>query len=201
MKIRPILFSTEMVHALLAGRKTQTRRIVKPQPPAPECSYSALLKKCPYGQPGDLLWVRETWAWDGQTSFTDLQAIGNFWYKADDTGYSPAKWKPSIFMPKEAARIFLRITDVRVERLQDISEEDAKAEGAQPSSHRCGGFGYYEAGGDVHECECQGFIENSPAIEGYKWLWESINGAGSWGANPWVWVISFERCEKPNLFI
>lgn len=142
-----------------------------------------------------MLWVRETWAWDGQTSFTDLQAIGNFWYKADDTGYSPARWKPSIFMPKEAARIFLRITDVRVERLQDISEEDAKAEGVKLAGVEWNPNGYFDY--MLPKSRLNQRILTT-AKRSYQSLWESINGAGSWEANPWVWVISFERVEKPK---
>lgn len=107
-------------------------------------------------------------------------------------------WRPSIFMPKGACRLFLRITDIRVERLDEISEEDAVAEGCEEMSHRCGGFGYYEGGGEIHDCDCQQW-EYPPYVMGFRTLWESINGKGSWGPT-WVWVVNFERIEKPDNF-
>ena len=125
-KLRPILFSTAMVQAILEGRKTQTRRVLKPQPgdhPNDDGYMSTVLERCPYGQPGDILWVRETWA----------PALGDICYKAD---YSEATlndpenqglWKPSIHMPFAAARIFLRVKSVRVEPLQAISYDDAES--------------------------------------------------------------------------
>lgn len=138
MKFRPILFSTEMVQAILAGRKTQTRRIIKPQPtqigglwrldkkqasnrPFNEWHNHPFGIHSPYGQVGDVLWVRET--------FYKSLIDDSYQYKADRNYSHGISWKPSLFMPKAAARIFLRITNIRVERLQDISEEDAKAEG------------------------------------------------------------------------
>lgn len=185
MKERPILFSTPMVQAILEGRKTQTRRIIKPQPKddlsflgwkLPEYVQVAFgrgvktdsFHKFPFGQVGDVLWVRETFR-PKSHSFP----IGeHFEYKATaevDGNPTDEPWKPSIFMPKDATRIWLKITGVRVERLQDISKEDAKAEGI--------------------------FAES--AKECFQTLWQSINGEGSWNDNPWVWVIEFERIEKP----
>ncbi len=192
---RPILFSTPMVQAIMDERKTQTRRIVKPQGKA-TCFDVAMLKdggerwprnldaderflsymKCPYGGIGDVLWVRETW----------FDAGHYFIYKADptDNGF---KWRPSIFMPKEACRIKLRITGVRVERLQGISEEDAKAEG-------CGRAIEWMHDGKIELIEDDHiFYDKASHVTAYKSLWESINSKGSWDKNPWVWVIEFER--------
>lgn len=180
-KQRPILFSIPMVEAILEGRKTQTRRIAKLQPFEGEYymqiatdefvyvsknAYSGPYQ-CPFGKVGDILWVRETWG-----VCSNLPLGTGYIYKADDYPkyMEPCKWKPSIHMPKDACRIFLKITDVRVERLQDISDEDAKAEGVKTE------YGSYR----------HGFIQ----------LWKSINGEESWNANPWVWVIEFERIEK-----
>lgn len=209
MREYPILFSTAMVQALMAGRKTQTRRIVKPQPPAPECSYKELLDKSPYGKPGDVLWVRETFCkgivWDGEgpePGYFDL--IGEprpdhlnpkFFYKADkhdfewcreelnedDPRYFTAKWKPSIHMPKSAARIWLQVTEIRVERLQDISQEDAGEEGVTPKPHRCEGWS--NPANQIKDCfKCA-----------FRFLWNTINGERgySWDRNPWVWAVSF----------
>lgn len=185
MKERPILFSAPMVRALLAGTKTQTRRVAKNLPHESEYEpglFSMMVVRdgklmeatggvgmlkplCPYGQPGDRLWVRETWTeWEG-----------TFLYRADFEGCEVAwKWTPSIHMPRKSSRITLEVTAVRVERLQDISEEDAKAEGA-------GGERYIGQGFDhcVHR-------------EAYRTLWNDINGPGSWDANPWVWVVEFK---------
>lgn len=224
MNHRPILFSAPMVQALLAGRKSQTRRIMKPQPhpgrfgpnhptspdgiigPMPGAlgggdyhawdgplATACLTKtgvyvatnQCPYGQPGDLLWVRETWAghimWDGVRYENDPEG-SCIWYRADGScrggcvdGQRGKQWRPSIHMPKWASRLTLMITDVRVERLQDISEADAIAEGVQNSLHLQGG---------------------RLACENFAHLWWTINGDGSWEANPWVWVISFEVIQK-----
>lgn len=189
MKSKPILFSTPMVQAIFDDRKTQTRRIIKPQPKddlsflgwkLPEYVQVAFgrgvktdsLHKFPFGQVGDVLWVRETW----QNSENNVY----YHYKADFT--EPGKgWKPSIFMPKDAARIWLKITDVRVERLNDISAEDSQKEGITWNQ------------GEEWEAKYQ----NAYSYK-FKMLWESINGEESWNANPWVWVIEFERIEKPS---
>ena len=178
MNFRPILFSTPMVQAILDGRKTQTRRVIKPQPLdvvtyADQRVWYPEVIKCPY-EVGDLLWVRET--------FIRIEnAIDNYYYKTDK-GVS-GKWKPSIFMPKEACRLFLQVKNIRVEQLQDITEEDAFAEGAKHGRF----YGLGQIGGSTRE----GFFE----------LWETINKKGSVNKNPWVWVIEFEKIEKPENFI
>lgn len=203
MKERPILFSAPMVRALLDGRKTQTRRIVKPQPheffvrfgrlydhPKKLGEYSGelVLVNSPYGQPRDRLWVKETHAfiWPDEYEPENLKDC-NIEYRADTDGKAlpgdwpeesrddpeRPKWRPSIFMHRWASRILLEITAVRVERLQDISEEDAIAEGAKWGACGAPQIGSHKAG--------------------YAQLWESINGAGSWDANPWVWVVEFKK--------
>jgi hypothetical protein len=191
MTERPILFSAPMVRALLAGTKTQTRRVVKGWPLewlkpgmfTPE--YVALPENgaCPYGQPGDRLWVRETFA--GSIAYERhgyaLKDWGNkLWYVADGEPRS-GQWtrpRPSIHMPRCLSRITLEVTGVRVERLQDISEADAQAEGC------------------ALECMTPTGDDSGSAIHGpggYMALWESINGPGSWDANPRVWVVEFRR--------
>ena len=179
MKIKPILFSTPMVQAILEGRKTQTRRVVKDKllqnnkDQSDEEFPLVTMRKCPYGQIGDVLWVRETW----QNSANNVY----YHFKADFT--DPGKgWKPSIFMPKDAARIWLKITDVRVERLNDISAEDAQKEGITWNQ------------GEEWEAK----YGNAYTYK-FKMLWDSINGEKQpWKSNPWVWVIEFERIEKPS---
>ena len=186
MKERPILFSAQMVRAILDGRKTQTRRIAKPikHPDwGNEYSPGALItekesnyvieRACPYGSKGERLWVRETFSHHPQFADIAYRADGEEFEDSDGFLWEP-KWKPSIHMPRSASRILLEITGVRVERLQDISEEDAKSEGAQAIN-----FGY----GDCYAL-------------GFKQLWESINGPGSWDLNPWVWVIDFKRINE-----
>ena len=219
MKERPILFSAPMVRALLAGTKTQTRRVVKPQPSSVihdlfiwkdnAAPREELLALCPYGQSGDRLWVREAW------QYADWTDDGYPWigYRADDTrklcdrisseewserlmdtwaalsapeNYAidnraaDRRWRPGIHMPRWASRILLEITGVRVERLQDISEADARAEGAPPSHPSIDRisreFGYADF-----------------PRSWYAQLWEQINGAGNWAANSWVWVVEFRR--------
>jgi len=198
MKERPILFNAPMVRALLAGTKTQTRRIVKPQPemngrwmewrngkgvliteqntawhPFDKGFRRAVSEYphfCPYGQPGDRLWVRETFALPDRRA-DNLPA----WvYAADYADRPQHAWKPSIHMPRTASRITLEITGIRVERLQDISEADAIAEGCENSLHLPGG---------------------RFARENYAHLWWTIHGDESWEANPWVWVVEFKRLE------
>lgn len=202
MKERPILFSAPMVRALLDGSKTQTRRIFK----LPRgCSWYEALggeakgeaqddngpawwhveeQSCPYGQPGDRLWVRE--------NFMDMQGTGvehrpdpngplhRYAYRADTPPGSHGdearkeyglKWKPSIHMPRTACRITLHITGVRVERLQEISRGDAMAEG----------------------CPFPNMAKGNDPRHWYTALWEQINGPGSWDANPWVWVVEFKK--------
>ncbi|MFA5324307.1 MAG: hypothetical protein WC373_16650 [Smithella sp.] len=192
MKERPILFSGEMVRAILAGRKTQTRRVVKPQPKwiadpnipfkTDDANPKGIIK-CPYGQPGNFLWVRETWAtWSSLNHLapSGIRPKPALEYKADGcltiSGGKIAdrgKWRPSIHMPRWASRITLEITDVRVERVQDISEYDAECEGAETASPK-------EATG----------ARFRPAFHD---LWDSINakrGLG-WNANPWIWCLTF----------
>ena len=203
-KFKPILFSTEMVQAILAGRKTQTRRVIKiKSAPFSENFTEAEWKnhlnsagaKLLYGgfEKGDILWVRETY---GTT------AIGNM-YKASvcspDMDKPLSGWKPSIFMPKEAARIFLKVTNVRVEKLQDISEEDAIAEGIAVSS-KVGSDGhyYYKDYNDTTDWPEVGWMHASTS---FQTLWQSINAKKyPWESNPWVWVYDFERIEKPKNF-
>ena len=192
MKERPILFNGEMVRAILSGRKTQTRRIMKDQPevipPEDECGVPGywipchagktmvrndMMKiACPLGMRGDQLWVRETWA-----RYNIDQDSHDMAYRATKPDDWPegGRWRPSIHMPRWASRINLLITGVRVERLNDISQEDAKSEGC------CDGLG-----GVIPD------LAVSPADHCPTW-WESIDCIKSWAANPWVWVIEFER--------
>lgn len=182
MKSKPMLFSAPMVRALLEGRKTQTRRIFKgtsehkgPYNP----SYLEMYQKssgwgtiAPHPV-GSEIWVRETWA--------EFPSDGDWIYRADhpEKLAGQLKWRPSIFMPRCASRITLKVTDVRVQRLQDISKEDAKAEGIRDD-----GAAYLDyMSGDYHF---------SWAVSSYQSLWESINGPGSWDANPYVWAYTFE---------
>lgn len=186
MAVKGILFNTEMVRAILNGRKTCTRRIVKPQITA---HYGAQCIKPPY-QPEDILYVRETF----------IQAAAHtFWYKADDNSWMPEglHWKPSIHMPKEAARIWLKVTNVRVERLQDITPKDAENEGVGNLFYEDIGYGEKNYGTEVDP-------EYGIVKEQFAWLWEStikksdIDRYG-WDANPWVWVIEFEWCDPQEV--
>lgn len=216
MKERPILFSAPMVRAILDGRKIQTRRVVKPQPRESISGnlvgewlgrklFGLLLPKvqdivihCPYGQSGDRLWVRESWN-HSNFPFGPYEQNCDVFYRADyfddplgtDLERSEdgilRKWKPSIYMPRSASRITLEITGVRVERLQDISEADAFAEGSECLiTDNCDEQDKLLLGLPIYE---SGF----PYRNGFALRWESINGAWSWDANPWVWVIEFQR--------
>ncbi|ECG7132949.1 hypothetical protein E6W93_08665 [Salmonella enterica subsp. enterica serovar Uppsala] len=211
MKEHGMIFNAEMVRAILEGRKTQTRRPVKPQPELTErsgFSWNGVVfgsgsddretnrnfahVKCPFGKPGDRIWVRETWAEAG-ASAPDLKL-----YRANYPAHVPThyenvppaedvRWTPSIHMPRWASRITLEIIDVRVERLHSISERDALREGLfqLPASGRyCLQPGMQYFGMASHN-----------AKEVYSWLWASIYGEESWAANPWVWVIEFKRVE------
>lgn len=199
MKERPILFSAPMVRAILEGRKTQTRRIVKhpiESHPVRHMEGGAFFKcvngeewwvKFPYGKPGDRLWVRETWRafkdnslYEEPGTEVDYRATPASWAKGSD-----APWKPSIHMPRWASRINLEITAVRVERLQDISAKDIIAEGAvdRPHVDRFGRNPVSAFDGKVY----------LDLLSLWAAGWESINGPGSWGANPWVWVVEFKR--------
>lgn len=242
MAIKPILFnkqiSAEMVRAILDGRKTCTRRLVKPQPDekhtfplgfvtdstekkevgcfgfaANEYGGSIQYVKPPYGYaPGDILYVRETWQYlyelDGNEQI--IEGTGKYYYAATDTipfdtyvdasgvTHERVPWHPSIHMPKEAARIWLKVTDVRVERLQDITEEQACMEGTDPWDEVCyenngwhPTFSDPDSGGDPN------------MVDGFHKLWNSTIKKSDldrygWDANPYVWVIEFERCEKPK---
>jgi hypothetical protein len=188
MKERPILFSAPMVRAIREGRKTQTRRVMKPPVGWPAERAVA----CPYGVPDDRLWVREAWNCQRtQRTSSELacaavgyQAGGELVMNVPPTARVPQpdavvegarRWHPSIHMPRWASRLTLEVTGVRVERVQDISREDAKAE-APPA---CGEWG---------------------PVDCYRELWDSLNakrGYG-WAVNPWVWVISFTRAAPPE---
>lgn len=230
-KERPILFSAPMVRAILDGRKTQTRRIVKPQPiPHGTSSYggtrsgwkwkpdtlnrgwndddadpyntrplaiasAAMSCECPYGQPEERLWVKETFSYD-PTPREQLPASdkwrpyvlmhGLVMYRATDGWNGP--WNPSIYMPRAASRITLEIVNVRADRLQEISEEDALAEGVVCRR-------YCERPFLTGALNARFSGETQTATSAYRELWETINGPGSWHANPWVWVITFKRAE------
>ena len=235
MAIKPILFNTEMVRAILDGRKSCTRRICKDanEYTVPDMDFynadrrtyavhnfadkeqmeqlSTAERTCPIC-PGDILYVRETWE-HFDCCCCDVDEHGNcyqepqqnvlnksygcYMYRATDEIYGDASWHPSIHMPKEAARIWLKVTDVRVERLQSITDGEAIREGAE--GEKChhtnaGAFG-------CTDCMNTGWIE-SPQAE-FMQIWDStikksdIDSYG-WDTNPWVWVIEFERCEKPK---
>ncbi len=186
----PILFSGPMVRAILEGRKTMTRRIVKLNNwkdcdddnwPICEDAYGDCYRPmCRYGQPGDHLWVRETWV----NNFGTL--IYRADYHPDSFEYGAKGWKPSIFMPRALSRITLQITDVRVERLQNISEQDARQEGVSASD-------VIEFRSKVGSLPMTVNRKAASAVEAFRYLWETINGADSWNSDPWVWVVSFER--------
>jgi len=207
MKEHPILFSTSMVQAILAGQKTQTRRIVNPQPflsktyrsysPKYEEYYTLNGKKemndwikfCKYGQIDDILWVRETW------SPIEFENGINYRYKAtfvENSELHP-KWKPSIFMPKVACRIKLLIKNIRVERLNDISEQDAVYEGIEEEGEFWKSYEIIHSGRHKGEMNPHSSVPNLSAITSYRELWESINGFDSWAKNPWCWVIEFKK--------
>jgi hypothetical protein len=193
-KEKPILFSGDMVKAILDGRKTQTRRIVKPQPYLraglwqwdPTRSDHDIwleneafdsgdfgpwrLAMCPYGVPGDRLWVRETFT-------TDFIGPRNRIVYRTDNEVGICKWKPSIFMPRAASRITLEITEVRCQRLHEISDDDAISEGVTATTKEWLGVGH--------------------AVAVYSDLWDSINGKGAWDKKPWIWAISFKRINPP----
>lgn len=238
-KERPIPFSGAMVRAILEGRKAQTRRVMKVQPPGDGYIASRLTDStfagdrknigrlhwikmhdselrivdagetyfdCPYGQIGDRLWVRETWGnvahqiddngdlrkWNPDRPATKVNEIkfgsgyysGHIIYRADgefewcnDYGEQNSCWHRSIHMPRAASRITLEVTNIRIERLKDISEEDAKAEGCDYSQTNAAiSVGWFEK-----------------PVSAFRRLWESINGVESWDLNPWVWVIEFKR--------
>lgn len=221
MAIKPILFNTEMVRAILDGRKTCTRRLVRFLPGEnPQWTgyirgglmlYNGrnepCITKAPY-QPGDILYVRETWCALPVNQAGHIRGHSVYYYKADGDlrpeGWR-GKWKPSIHMPKEAARIWLKVTDVRVERLQEIDEDGVWDEGFRfkpPCLTR--------VSADGHTCDldgpCTSSIKYCDMTMGELFgreLWNSTIKKSDldrygWDANPWVWVIEFERCEKPE---
>lgn len=187
-RVLPILFNMEMVRSILDGRKSCTRRIIKPQPQGYfEVSEEPLYiydtdgkqgKITPPYQPGDILYVRETWkqAPNGYYYYED-------WQRSDIADIT--KWKPSIHMPKEAARIWLKVTDVRAERLQEITAESALLEGTDKYIHLNGKF------------------DKNAILTSFMGIWNSTIkkfdfDRYGWDTNPYVWVIEFERCEKPK---
>lgn len=187
MKERGMIFNDEMVRAILGGDKTQTRRIVEEKFYGRAVAAELLAKHCPYGQPGDRIWVRETYRVHGKA--TDVAtlvyraSVRNSWTEQThrvpvDVCNKPVseKWTPSIHMPRWASRILLEITDVRVERLHDMSEADAKAEDATPAKYK---------------------ITPPEAVYrvGFGDIWRSIYGQDNWLSNPWVWVIEFKRIQ------
>lgn len=186
MADRPILFSAPMIRAILEGRKSATRRVLK-SGWAPENRIASLpdgpnkgLRVIPYAT-GDMLWVREAFSYSWAVKDDpERRHYMPCWYWADGNPIDGdwSKPKPSIHMPRWASRITLRVTAVKVERLQDISEEDAKAEGCEE--------GY---------CTVDGIAEGWSAKSDFQRLWESIHGPGAWEANPWVAAISFERVK------
>lgn len=227
MTERPILFSAPMVRAIVSGTKTQTRRIVKDTGlyaiedhhgvETAQRERVALATRCPYGQAGDLIWVKERHAFldvvkSAMSQFTlgDGKVGPDVWNLCieycDGTengakkveGARPKQtrergetgWRPSIYTPRWASRITLEITGTRVERLQDISEDDAVAEGVfrKIGTHPLGDVvETYDGAGELI------YAAPTQAREEYRRLWQSINGPGSWAANPWVWVVSFRR--------
>lgn len=205
-KERPILFSGPMVRAIQEGRKTQTRRVVW----HPLALHAKLILGphdgewwdcvqqddtggqilCPYGKPGDRLWVRETWRCHGGREYEYQKHQPSIRYRADSdlVDAVSAEWRRSIHMPRWASRITLEIVSVRVEMLQDISEEDAKAEGAD--------FGFWHPEqGVFSEPTDEEDEQNSCYRDGFGFIWESINGPGSWDLNPWVWVVEFKEVK------
>ncbi|MBS0187945.1 MAG: hypothetical protein JSS51_07740 [Planctomycetes bacterium] len=244
MKERPILFSGPMVRAILEGRKTQTRRIVKAQGeleflggsgdpktdpanwgwgPDDDGEYCSLVKnpfagswaRCPYGVPGDRLWVKEKWrpVWHEEL-FCCVQYAADSSYRkpeidteergfrfadmCDVSGDNAEPWHSSLHMWREFSRLTLTIADVRVERLQDISEEDAIAEGIERFTKDDKVFKYWPT--DPADRPIRGLemtwqdMPHDPRVA-FAALWNHVNGPGSWEANPWVWVIEFKRAE------
>lgn len=212
-KDRPILFSAPMVRALLDGSKTQTRRVVKRSDEWPASAVKAVMLEsrgtalavaadrctygpeisCPYGQPGDRLWVRESWSTHAgfdRYAPSELTHIRSFHYWADGHLVTGKK-RPSIHMPRWASRITLEITGVRVERLQDISPADAEAEGIEPQADGIGWKRGPISGDHPNTAKRTAF----PKLA-YQSLWESINSPDSWAANPWVWVIEFKKASQ-----
>jgi len=213
MREVPVLFNGAMVRAIQDDRKTQTRRIVKPQPVGAVCAQRILYSnhakdigkfaffdrkdvaaarvvahaRSPLGKPGDRLWVRETWAWPGEEQvlyFADPWArkLADEWKK--DPNYPQVKWKPSIHMPRRLARLFLDVLDVRIERLQDITDADAEAEGVRS---------WAENDENMQGLRGMGIATPDRPRFLFQCLWQRVYGAESWAANPWVWVTTFRK--------
>lgn len=214
----PINFSTPMIQAILEGRKTQTRRLIKPQPTKQreveqgekylsgateegitskdmanvDINIDDLLEENPIKK-GVILWVREKWGYSGYSDYLKEPYLYKINY---DTEYDSfienfelKKWGRPILMPKKAVRIFLKVTDVRVEKLQDITEKDAIEEGVEMFEDYVSSYkDYYNESG----------FNLPSARKGFKSLWQSIYGIESWDENPWVWVYSFEWIDKPQ---
>ena len=235
MKERPILFSGPLVRAILEGRKTQTRRVIKGIPDdatlvtlnAFDYAVTELAGRvswftpwaddlwpcakgdaiaCPYGQPGDRLWVRETHAFADRLAALPSSEVARLgdrraWYRADlqgggeYAGGEPVRWRPSIHMPRWASRIDLEVTGVRVERVQDISEDDAKAEGVPGPVPFYPDEGFPLSDGyPVRDDDGESALYPTAAAA-FAELWEEINGSRGfgWESNPWVWVVEFRR--------
>jgi len=220
MKFVPMLFSTEMVQAILAGRKTQTRRIVKFPNYHPSILEKQLDKltvkdnevfdgnnesigklRAKYGNVGDVLWVRESFHYVLDAETLEFLEYG---YKATrELHDKKGKWKPSIHMPKDACRLFLKIKDIRIERLHDISEKAAVAEGIKfhyDEIFKCNSYKHYTMNAQHHGDPEHDYPSTVDPKKSFQSLWHKINGPTSWVKNPWVWVIEFERIEKPNKF-
>lgn len=219
MKERPILFSAPMVRAIIEGRKTQTRRVVKPEwwrclDPDDATDRESAVAMCPYGVPGDRLWVREAWRTSEKLDSNNAREIAA---KCEDAGYyapwapveylvdgerhnwtgpewgNPGRVRSARFMPRWASRITLEIESVRVERVRDISEGDAEAEGTS-FCEACGDCGWINSGPDGgYQCSDSRCGESN--IDGFHRAWDSINAARGfgWDANPWVWALEFRR--------
>ena len=223
-KERPIIFNTEMVKAILDNRKTMTRRVIKPQPSCAKMEiydsweYKNWLNipkkdegrvwiptsnsgkvgifeknyyKCPYGKIGQNLWVRETYSYGCYDFGTNRLTIH---YKADGLDHEGHKWFPSIFMPRKYSRIDLEITDIRVERVQNISRDDCIAEDVPQTYGEFKGLAPEWASKDKNDASY--FYDNRTSRENFYLLWDSINAKRkgcSWIDNPWCWVICFEK--------
>ncbi len=221
MNTKPMIFTTENIRGIRDGRKTMTRRVIKPQPSegglewctAADGAFSAwqdpllLLDEhsedggpcqrvCPYGVPGDLLWVRETWGKepDRRTSpslgETTNLFEGDVFYRASHENNYPGPWKPSIHMPRTLSRLTLRVSNVRVERVQDISEEDMIAEGITDIGDGCGCLE-----------RANGNMAYSTTRNLFMQLWDSINAKRgySWESNPYVWIIEWDKVWEKNI--
>jgi hypothetical protein len=197
---RPILFSGAMVRAILEGRKTQTRRIMRPQPEWPQNrgwrsqrDLEAESHRFPYGKPGDRLWVRETWqafkTWNGKPGVAYRASCPNDTFDCTEDGCVDQirilKWRPAIFMPRDLSRLAVEVTDVRVERLQDITADDARAEGMPPEGPQPA-----KINGEL------GSVYYFDPVVAFAHGWNTINGKRApWTSNPWVWVVTFRRLE------